>query len=161
MTALVFAPDAGNQYREFQREADDAAAFWNAEIHYFPALKSPIARRKFVLDVIRQKREQKITRIAFLCHGFRDHIQAGFDMATVSGLAAALRECAELTMTLSLYCCSTGRSSRDDGAGPYIEGENSFADRARDAAHASDARSSRAEPRCSDLRRRSRRARRR
>jgi hypothetical protein len=132
MTALIFAPDLGNQYREFHREAKRAALFWGASIHYFPALKSPVVRRRFVVNVIRTKREKPISRVAFLCHGFRNHLQAGFDMATASGLAAALRENAEIGMTLSLYCCSTGRSSRDDGAGPYIDGEDSFADRLRD-----------------------------
>lgn len=125
MVAVIFAPDSGDQFKEFQREAAKAAAHWGAEIHLFPAGKSAHVRRQFVLDVLAAPRVAKLGRVAFLCHGYRTGIQAGFDLATAKDLAQALRNDAP-SCIVSLYCCSTGK-------GPQTNGEGSFADILRDA----------------------------
>lgn len=133
MSALIFRPDSGNQWEEFERESKAASAFWNARVVAFPALKLASVQRRFVIDTLTTLRPpEPLGRVAFLCHGFRNRIQAGFDMDTAGELAEALSKVATPNATVSLYCCSTGRSSRDDGAGPFIDGEGSFADKLRD-----------------------------
>jgi hypothetical protein len=132
MTAIIFVPASGNQFMEFRRESVHAAKFWGAKVFPFPVTPNGDAARRFVLSTLLDPVNAPVTRVAFLCHGFRNRIQAGFDMTTASQLAEALLKVAPLTCTVSLYCCSTGKSSRDDGAGPYIDGEDSFADWLRD-----------------------------
>lgn len=127
MTALIFAPASGNQCREFQREAKVAAKLWGAEVVLFPP-ETASGAAAFVLNELAKPRSAKLTRVAFLCHGFRNRIQAGFSLANVATLALALRSVCEPTCTFSLYCCSTGRSAT--GA---ADGEGSFADAFRDA----------------------------
>lgn len=125
MNALIFAPDSGDQYKEFHREAAKAAAHWGAEIKLFPAGLSAARRRDFVLTELAKPRAEKLERVAFLCHGYRRGIQAGFDLTNVASLADALRWDGP-SCTVSLYCCSTGK-------GPQENGEGSFADALRDA----------------------------
>lgn len=133
MTSIIFAPASGDQCAEFQREAKAFAKhLGDAEVHLFPVDPQMSKRRAFVLEVLGRPRLEKLRRVAFLCHGYRSGIQAGFTMDTVAELALALRWDGP-SCIVSLYCCSTGRSSRDDGAGPHIEGEGSFADAFRDA----------------------------
>lgn len=124
--AVIFAPDSGNQYKEFQREAQQAAQFFGAEVHYFPASLPEEKRREFVLAVLRAPRAEKLAIVAFLCHGFRNRIQAGFGLQHVKTLAASIASVTTEGASVPLYCCSTGK-------GPSKDGEGSFADALRDA----------------------------
>jgi hypothetical protein len=75
--------------------------------------------------------------LAFFCHGWASGIQAGFLNQHVDALATliagALGGDTVDHPTVVLYCCSTGtdvQDSKDEAAG---KGDNSFADRLRDA----------------------------
>lgn len=128
MRAIIFCPDSGNQYKEFQREAKNASKFWNsAPIFYVPISKGSDACRKFVLDTILGAKGP-FDLVAFLCHGFRDHLQFGFYMRHVGELADAIASQCHPGASVPLYACSTGKTV----TGPEA-GEGGFADALRDA----------------------------
>ncbi len=127
MTAILFAPDSGNQCAEFQREAKAAASFFGGTAHLFPASRPDAERRKFVLDALAQHTGARdLEIVAFLCHGHQDHIQAGFYLPHVRTLASAIGAASLQNASVPLYCCSTGK-------GPQESGEGSFADALRDS----------------------------
>lgn len=128
MKAIIFCPDSGNQYKEFQREAKAASAYWDrAPIFYVPISKGTDACRKFVLNTILAA-QGPFDLVAFLCHGFRDHLQFGFYMRHVGELADAIASQCVPRASVPLYACSTGKTV----TGPEA-GEGGFADALRDA----------------------------
>jgi hypothetical protein len=72
--------------------------------------------------------------VAFLCHGWIDGIQLGFKRAHVDELAQRIWELTDLpTVRVPLYCCSTGDDPEDDPLTAVGSGDESFADKLRDA----------------------------
>ncbi len=95
--------------------------------------RKPMARRRReVLAALALAKDQDFTSVAFLCHGWEDGIQAGFNRRTVGQLAKAIQDVVQHSFTtVPLLCCSTGDDPTDQwrtGAG----GDGSFADRLRD-----------------------------
>lgn len=128
MRAIIFAPNSGNQAAEFQREAKNASRFWDrAPIFYVPIEAPEPKRRQFVLDTLSAAHD-RLDIVAFLCHGFRDHLQFGFRMPHVDELAAAIARSAVPGASVPLYACSTGKTVKGPEAG-----EGGFADALRDA----------------------------
>lgn len=135
MKGIIFAPDSGDQYKEFQREAANASKFFNAPVHLFPASKPEADRRKFVLSVLDSKRGAALDIVAFLCHGYRRGIQAGFDLRTAFDLALRIRAHAVVGASVPLYACSTGKGpgvDKDGQGESTAPGEGGFADALRD-----------------------------
>lgn len=52
--------------------------------------------------------------VAFLCHGWRDGIQAGWRTPTATDLATRLVAACKPDAVIALYCCDTGRDSDAD-----------------------------------------------
>lgn len=96
----------------------------------------PMARRRAeVLRKIERERDFFNT-VAFFCHGWQDGIQLGFNRKNVRELARALFEYGALNdndMVVALYCCSTGEDPQDKPLEAVGTGDNSFADKLRDA----------------------------
>lgn len=135
MKAILFYPDSGNQCAEFQREAKAAAKFFGASQHPFRASADEATRRKDVLDVLRWNKGANLDLVAFLCHGFRDHLQCGFRAWHVKELAQAIAEACAPGASVPLYACSTGKGPGvdADGVGDATGvGEGGFADDLRD-----------------------------
>lgn len=71
--------------------------------------------------------------VAFFCHGWKSGIQLGANNKNVSELADRInRMCRHSFPVVPLYCCSTGGDVKSSGSSPAT-GDNSFADRLRDA----------------------------
>lgn len=116
-----------------------ALAGKGSRIERFDNSKNLIARRSEVLQKMQLAKKQGFTSIAFFCHGWSNGIQAGFLRNHVALLAESIEEVVrrsdvaayEETVTV-LFCCSTGDDPQD---GPTASGtgDNSFADKTRDA----------------------------
>lgn len=52
--------------------------------------------------------------VAFLCHGWRDGIQAGWTIQTVQDLGDRLALACKRDATIALYCCDTARDNDGD-----------------------------------------------
>lgn len=72
--------------------------------------------------------------VALFCHGWLDGVQAGFLRRHTTELAEAI---SAITLTedvvVPLYCCSTGKDPQDDPLTAAGTGDDSFADKLRDA----------------------------
>lgn len=71
--------------------------------------------------------------VAFFCHGWMRGFQLGFDRTTVQPLADAIAMRSTKSVVVPLYCCSTGDDPQDDPLSAVGTGDDSFADRLRDA----------------------------
>jgi hypothetical protein len=71
-------------------------------------------RRNEVSVSIGQVRE--LDMVAFLCHGWRDGIQAGWRSPGVTDLATRLVTACKPDAVIALYCCDTGRDGDADAA---------------------------------------------
>ncbi len=128
--ALAFFPDGGNGGPEFRREATRYDAWFrrafpndSLDVRAFPHRAPVVYRCQAIVDLIEAARPASV---AFLCHGFEQRIQPGFERgAQFRALAHALGDAG--TMRVQLWCCSTG-------GGPGVGGDGGFADRLRDAA---------------------------
>lgn len=92
-------------------------------------------RRRQVLEAMRARQGQGFTSVAFFCHGFRNGIQLGFRSLLARQLAEAVLGVTHSLedVVVPLFCCSTGADAEGDPLGTPGAGENSFADRLRDA----------------------------
>lgn len=72
--------------------------------------------------------------VAFFCHGWMDGIQAGFQRRHAPELAEAIIGlCGTARLTIPLFCCSTGEDPQADPLTAVGTGDDSFADKLRDA----------------------------
>ena len=96
-------------------------------------------RRSVVLKAIENEIESVgsdfYTSVAFACHGFQNGIQLGFKRAHVKILAKAIRSVTgnSSIVPVPLFCCSTGHDPDDDAFTAAGTGDDSFADKLRDA----------------------------
>jgi hypothetical protein len=102
-------------------------------VETFDNRKPMAARRREVLELLKDGVD--FDAIAFFCHGWSNGIQAGFTRANVAQLAKALDKAWEPLgdARVVLYCCSTGADPEDSPVQAAGTGDNSFADRLRDA----------------------------
>lgn len=105
-------------------------------IYQFDNRKGLAARRSEVLKKLSEAQEG-LTSVAFFCHGWMDGIQAGFLRKHTPELAAAIKALVlphlEDEVIVPLYCCSTGKDPQDDPLTASGTGDDSFADKLRDA----------------------------
>lgn len=136
---LVFAP-----LRDTKGKHDATGAF-QPEAKRFLTRHGLPTRNLVLVDNARSKqamREQVLDRIAaarrctsailgedrgvvFFCHGWRKGMQFGFDIATASLLAQAVKDFAGDHAVVMFYSCSVG-------TGPGMNGDGGFADAMRD-----------------------------
>lgn len=121
-TVIFYASDSND---EFRREAIRLSKLYDSLLVAVSCADNEDrhTRRQKVLTTLADVKE--IRFLAFLCHGWKQGIQLGFDLTNISQLASAIRNCAQNTLSVALYCCSTG------GGGP--DGDGGFADALRDA----------------------------
>lgn len=92
------------------------------------------ARRAQVVATLKARADRGFTSVAFFCHGFANGIQLGFRNAHAPELAKrAAFLTGNMSLVLPLYCCSTGVDLEGDAPHAPGWGDNSFADRLRDA----------------------------
>lgn len=108
----------------------------------FDNRKPMAARRKEVLQVISDAAtppHDDFDAVAFFCHGWSTGIQAGFTRANIGELVAAIDSATSKTEpdvcwpNVVLYCCSTGDDPQDSSGEAAGTGDDSFADKLRDA----------------------------
>jgi len=146
---LIFVPEFNTEGKKdvtgaFLPEAQKFGALAKEHrIYQFDNSKGMAKRRAEVLEELRnqglsnsKERRMTATSVAFFCHGWASGIQAGFDNKHVPELADALANCCGYEneeIVVPLYCCSTGDDKNDMSWEAAGSGENSFADRLRDA----------------------------
>jgi hypothetical protein len=123
----AFAPEA-EKFLKLQEEGS---------VVTFDNHKGMQARRREVLEIISDHGAGTLDAVVFFCHGWSKGIQAGFARAHVPTLAAAIDGASaghvEFAPNVILYCCSTGDDPQDRSDEAAGTGDNSFADRLRDA----------------------------
>jgi len=92
---------------------------------------------------MKKAKSEGFTSLSFFCHGWMNGVQAGFLKNHVVLLAESIDELLEhddqdedSTTTqpvIPLYCCSTGDDPQDDPLTAVGTGDDSFADKLRDA----------------------------
>jgi len=109
-------------------------------IYKFDNEKELPGRRAEILAQLKQHTGEGFTAVAFFCHGWMDGMQGGFLRKHVGELAAAIHACVSskpspviLDVVVPLYCCSTGQDPQDDPLTAIGTGDDSFADKLRDA----------------------------
>ena len=142
MRALVFAPLRNSPGKrdadEFTREARAfcVAHGLRQEVHLFDNHDAPIERRELLLQRLHERQPASLDVLACFMHGWSTGLQIGVDLSTARGLARALKGVAATSLTVVLYCCSTGadtdRDKADDLNQPGPDGDGGFADRLRD-----------------------------
>jgi hypothetical protein len=144
---LAFVPKSNSHGKKdatgaFIPEAKGLIALARAgsRIHHFDNTSDLAARRAEVLAELNRSKDGGFTAIAFFCHGWMDGIQAGFMRAHATRLAQAIHAAVSSTpnaiasdVTIPLYCCSTGKDPQDDPLTAAGTGDDSFADKLRDA----------------------------
>lgn len=145
---LCFAPRYNTEGKydatgAFQPEARGfaKALFARGEVSLalFDNAKSMVQRRADVTAVIKRSRDETGARpwtdLAFFCHGWGAGIQAGFRRQDAGLLAALAYDLcgSPITLTVALYCCSTGQDMPETNVSAAGTGDNSFADCLRDA----------------------------
>lgn len=106
------------------------------EVVQFDNSKDMPHRRNQVLLLIKDRQKLGFSSIAFFCHGWLDGIQAGFTRRQAPVLAAAIKSVIGTSVNdpvIPLYCCSTGEDPQDDPLTAAGTGDDSFADKLRDA----------------------------
>jgi hypothetical protein len=144
---LCFVPKFNSEGKKdatgaFQPEAATFIKLAKAgsEIYLFDNSVPLPVRRKEVLAKLKASVNKGFTSVSFFCHGWQDGIQAGYTRKSVAELAQAINEIvypkpnsvAE-TVVIPLYCCSTGEDPQDDPLTAAGTGDDSFADKLRDA----------------------------
>lgn len=105
-----------------------------SEIVMFDNLKGLPTRRAEVMSAMRARVGLGFTSVTFFCHGWLDGIQAGFQRRHTSELAKEIRAlCPSQNVIVPLFCCSTGDDPQDDPLTAAGTGDDSFADKLRDA----------------------------
>lgn len=139
MKAACFAPlrnaDGKADASEFRSELRGflRAHSLPIDVCYFDNAGDLSERRAQVLEHLRQ--HEGVDVLVFACHGWPDGIQAGFKCEHVRGLAKELKAVCAPSLTVALYCCSTGadqRADTDETSDPGPGGDGGFADRLRD-----------------------------
>lgn len=135
MKVLIFTPDKNSPRSLEKGERDFDGAFKpesdrlgklypGAVVCRFDIDQPDRDRRQQVLDALAAN-GSGIDLVAFLCHGWRTGIQAGFDVGTgVIALASAIGSVAAAKCRIALYACATA-------SGPNM-GDTGFADELRD-----------------------------
>ena len=146
---LCFVPKFNSEGKKDATGAfqPEAAAFIKAigggVIYQFDNSKPMPMRRAEVMQALSSAEQDMpffmgVTSVAFFCHGWQDGIQAGFTRKTVGPLAMSIdviaRKAAKRDdVVVPLYCCSTGEDPQDDPITAAGTGDDSFADKLRDA----------------------------
>jgi len=144
--ALCFIPEFNSEGKK------DVTGAFEPEAHKFASLCGPGSkvitinnrlgfnlRKKAVLKAIDAEIEEHgsghYTTVAFFCHGWGNGIQLGFKSGSVATLADAIVRVTNNKgdVTVPLYCCSTGKDPEDDPITAVGTGDESFADKLRDA----------------------------
>lgn len=138
--ALIFIPEHNAHGKKdvtgaFQPEAERFRDLCGegSEIVTFDNNKGFAVRRRQVLAAMSARTD--FDTVAFFCHGWEKGIQAGFSKTTVKTLAKAILDVCgnNEEVIVPLFCCSTGEDPDDDPITAAGTGEDSFADRLRDA----------------------------
>ncbi len=93
--------------------------------------KTESTRRQRIYDFIRKRKKEigEIDGIAFFCHGLTRKIQLGIRISDLENFSYLLKEVVNAeknTITIALYCGSTGTN-------PGVGGDGGFADKLRDS----------------------------
>ena len=145
--ALIFTPTSNSEGLHdatgaFIPEANAFRALAGAgsRVYQFDNTKGLPQRRAEVMGELERSRAEGFTSVAFFCHGWLDGVQAGFLREHVDVLARAIHAVvssqpnAVMTdVAVPLYCCSTGKDPQDDPVTAVGTGDDSFADKLRDA----------------------------
>lgn len=137
---LAFVPEFNSEGKKdvtgaFMPEAKKfiAMAQHGSKICTFNNRRNLQRRRDEVMRVLRYD-EDYYSSIAFFCHGWMDGIQAGFQRRHVDLLAQLIgARSNDDELVVMLYCCSTGQDPQDDPLTAVGTGDDSFADKLRDA----------------------------
>lgn len=131
------APNRRDVTGAFRPEAKKACfMFGKSRLIEFDNRQPFGARRREVLQKMRKFAEDEVhfDVVMFFCHGWSTGIQAGFNRSNVRVLAKAIRSVAPRDdVRVPLYCCSTGDDVDDRSTEAPGTGDDSFADRLRDA----------------------------
>jgi hypothetical protein len=143
--ALVFAPmyngtrDDGSPKADAKEFRDEAHAFCRAnrlrdEVILFDNRLDFLERRGALLARVHERPPSSLDALAIFCHGWPSGIQLGFGTEHTRGLAQAVKGVAAPSLTVALYCCSTGADNdpRTNDLTPGPGGDGGFADRLRD-----------------------------
>lgn len=141
--ALIFVPKHNAEGKKdvtgaFRPEAERfARLFADDRIIDIDNKRSMSGRRRQVNDVFDRLIEEglRFDTVAVLCHGWRDGIQIGYTSAMVNQLAERIAAITKPTVevVVPLFCCSTGADPQDDSLTAAGTGDDSFADKLRDA----------------------------
>jgi len=144
---LIFVPKLNTEGKKdatgaFMPEAKAFAALarTGSRIYRFDNTKALPKRRAEVLAELDRSKNEGFTAVALFCHGWLDGVQAGFlrrhavEFAHAINAAVSSAPNAVTTdVTVALYCCSTGKDPQDDPLTAAGTGDDSFADKLRDA----------------------------
>ena len=135
MKVLIFTPDK-NSPRSLEKGERDFDGAFKPESDRLAKLYPGAVVCRFDIDQPDRDRRQQVLAalaangsgvdlVAFLCHGWRTGIQAGFDVGTgVIALASGIGSVAAAKCRVALYACATA-------SGPNM-GDTGFADELRD-----------------------------
>lgn len=98
---------------------------------------APSAKMRSVVLSAIDRAPDRLSCVAFFCHGTKRGIQLGFDLKTVRDLASTIYAAARadvIPFTMPLYSCDTGRDTDSDRLDDMdmIGGDGGFADTLRD-----------------------------
>jgi hypothetical protein len=86
-----------------------------ASLRLFDSNRALPERRSEVRPALTQQTDLDLA--AFLCHGWRDGVQAGWRSHQAGDLAAALVGACKPDAVIALYCCDTGSGTGDGAPG--------------------------------------------
>lgn len=144
MRLVIFAPDQDTPGRKdmsgaFFPEARALAQFYGAKpedvIKRFPA-NAPIDQRRATCTLALRAATPPLDLIAFICHGWKAGIQAGFLKQHCLLLARIIATQCASSAHVVLYACDAARDSDVDAADDRASGpggDGGFADTLRDA----------------------------
>lgn len=144
---LIFTPKSNVEGKKdatgaFHPEAETFASLARAgsRIYQLDNLKPFARRRAEVVAELERAKGGGFTSVAFFCHGWLDGIQAGFLRRHAGELAQAIHAVVSSSpnavttdVVVPLFCCSTGQDPQDDPITAAGTGDDSFADKLRDA----------------------------
>jgi len=111
-----------------------------SELIQFDNSKPLPARRKFVGQCIESRINKGFTSVAFMCHGWLNGMQAGYTRQQAPELAGLIHKLVnsppnvvKTDVIVPLFCCSTGDDPQNDPITAAGTGDDSFADKLRDA----------------------------
>lgn len=120
MNTVIFY--AANSNEEFHREAERMAKLYDCILMGVSCAEQEDrhSRREKIKNCLNNLKE--ITLVAFMCHGWKQGIQLGFDLTNIEFLASVLKGLG--SPKIMLYCCGTAEGG--------VDGDGGFADRLRD-----------------------------